>query len=162
TPGQVITIKLVAGVGGSLGFNIGAVDDGAPRGTVVSFWTNPGLGTELSPGYIENADPEPGLSGALISYWAFVTTAAPVPAGADLIRFVYTVPSVVTAPITIATLPAGAAFRSPADGAVWVVEASAVGRGLDIIEIGSVTLIPEPMTIGLLGLGGLFLRRRLA
>lgn len=27
-------------------------------------------------------------------------------------------------------------------------------------ELGSITIVPEPMTIGLLGLGGLFLRRR--
>jgi hypothetical protein len=68
--------------------------------------------------------------------------------------------------LSAATLADGSATPAPLTG-VLVDGITMTGEGgrLDLVDdalstIDSVTVIPEPMTIALLGLGGLFLRRR--
>jgi hypothetical protein len=158
-PGDVVTIVLTS-TGACNGFNFDAISDGGNGGVASDIIMGAGL-TELLPGYLENTS-----AGILIDYAAAYATGSPLGSGVALFTFSYTVSPAITAPkmITIAPLPAGTSFYSRLDDTTYTAAASTGDLGGVTTPIDGVTLsiIPEPMTLGLLGLGGLFLRRRLA
>jgi hypothetical protein len=161
--GDAVTISMVVSGGTSAGFDVGVIDDGDALGAASDLSVNPLLTTQTNPGYVENSDAKDGSIGALISFWGYVTSGTPLAAGATLASFQYTIAATQVGDVTIACAPAGS-YWSALDGAAYEFGASTAGFGSGVVPIDAVTLnvIPEPMTLGLLGLGGLFLRRRLA
>jgi hypothetical protein len=160
-PGDVVTINLVA-TGVCYGFDldaIGVTTIGGPAGTATLGTFNPAM-TISNPGYLENGN------GVLIDFVAaYVMNTAPA-AGSVLYTFRYQVPAIATYfyRATIAPLPKGATWYSVLDNMTYEVVNPPEGNvaGVSLPVEGVVIQTPEPMTLGLLGLGGLFLRRRLA
>jgi hypothetical protein len=159
--GETVTITLVA-TAVCNGFSVDALGGvgTAPAGVATLGTYNVGL-TALQPGYLENG------AGILIDFIAAAPSAGAIAAGANLYTFTYTVSSAATLgqTVVIAPLALGAEFFSTLDGVSYTVSnAPTADLGGVTTPIDGLTLnvIPEPMTLGLLGLGGLFLRRRLA
>jgi len=155
--GDIVTINLV-GSGACAGFSISAVSDGGMGGVAGALTFNPTL-TILGPGYLDNT-----AAGILFDTASAYAGGANVAAGGVLFSFTYAVSAgAVPGAIVIAPLAAGTQFVD-VYGDTYTAEASQGNIGGQMQDISGITLnvIPEPMTLGLLGLGGLFLRRRLA
>jgi len=146
-PSDIITLELVANFSaGSMGFNKlqqdSGVEGGASEPMLNSLWD----GSLLNPGQIKNTGTD--------LMWAMTAslglTSQDLPAGTVLWHFEYHIPDVPASTMIHFTFVAPSVDSGDfMDGA-----ASIVGP--------SIHVIPEPMTIALLGLGGLFLRRRMA
>jgi hypothetical protein len=156
-PGGIITIKLISTDGASGGILVDAIDDGAALGVASDLFVAP-ASSPISGGYLENTEsPMAGISGCLVSYVSYAAD-PPIAAGATLMSFHYQVSGVVT---SLGVLAAGTSFLS-SDTFTYVAGPSIVAVNGANQPIEPLIIIPEPMTLGLLGLGGLFLRRRLA
>jgi len=163
TSGGTVTIMLKA-TAACNGFNFDAIDDGDVVGAAADIVWGAGL-TQLMPGYIENGEKTGSASGVVIDYAAAYATTNAIAAGVTMFSFTYTAPTVlVPTNVTIAPLAAGVVFHSVLDNVDYTATASTGDLGGVTTPIDGVTILvtPEPMTLGLLGLGGLFLRRRLA
>lgn len=161
---QTITIALIADLGCSGAF-LGAVVEGdsAISTNTINMGgsiANPAAGTGAVVGDVAWED---NYNGALLS--VFSVTASPAIAAGDVIlSFDYTFTWNGTDPIDYWVAPL-------ADGATYVYDGGSMPAALSYanLEVGGtptdigitgVHIIPEPMTIALLGLGGLALLRR--
>jgi hypothetical protein len=159
-PGEIVTIYLVAS-GRCNGFNLATVSDFGAGGAVIGTPTfNPAF--VPFPGYIDNTPNIPGAVGLLMdSCGAYASSTGPA-AGAILFSFQYQTPVSIS---TIVIAPVAGGTIVNYDYGTFVCEPSLgdVG-GQDQLITGCVlnSGVPEPMTLGLFGLGGLFLRRRIA
>jgi hypothetical protein len=157
TTGETITIRLISD-SPCMGFSIDAVSDGDKGGLCSNLSFNSGL-TILNPGYIENAhvdywsDFGPYV---LFDYAAACATTSAIPAGATIFSFDYKADSILGA-VTIAPI-----ISEPwwpiimgASGSIYPPPGDPQG-----ITGCTITVVPEPMTVALLGFGGLLLRRR--
>jgi hypothetical protein len=167
-PGDVLTIQLKNMDEVCNGFSLYTVSDGAGGGAASTPLTmGSGLTTILA-GSISNTDPDGTHAGVLINDVSAYATTNALPSGSILFSFVYTIDSGIDSPttITLAPLASGTLFwymdgesklewnADPSVGDLKAVTTPIDGVSFDVV--------PEPMTLGLLGLGGLFLRRRLA
>jgi len=87
----------------------------------------------------------------------------PIAANTPILSFVYKVATPFSGKVTIALLDTDKIYTwDGGDGDNYAVSGSTVNLGGDgnVQFTTAITLVPEPMTIGLLGLGGLFLRRK--
>jgi hypothetical protein len=155
--GETITINLISDAG-CYGFTIDLVTDGGKGGICSDLSFNSSM-TVISAGYIENAymnEPEfyPVGMYILFSYAAAYAPISPCVAGAPVFSFKYTADSIL-GPVTITPY----AY----DGGIGPCTAL-VGSDPTPQEITgcTITVVPEPMTVALLGLGGLWLRRKMA
>jgi len=154
-PSDIITINLVADFGvGSVSLNIGA--DGGSAEAVGAL--NAKLATALAPYY--NGTLRNTLNILISDIAGGAAFGQPTPAAGEVLySFEFHVPDVppstiitindVTGPNPFGGAPMSTAVASP-DYMVYLT---------DILPV-EIHVIPEPMTIALLGLGGLFLRRR--
>jgi hypothetical protein len=166
TPGEVVTIKVIAdakcfGISSLMAAEATTVNS-ANRGTAATDWDCPALPTPgagmtiAEPGYLENS----GTNGVLFDFFSEYS-ADGVAAGTVLASFSYTIGSVLgywVAPLETGTLYydiVGDPYYADKSTASLLVEGSPTD-----VTIGGVHIIPEPVTIVLLGLGGLLLRRR--
>jgi hypothetical protein len=164
--GDVITVQLKSSdLAMTGGFNIGILTDFGANGTLSAPAISASL-TQLGSYEVLNtaANAVKGGTSALIynaaAYGALNT-------GGVAFSFSYTVPTG-SSTIVIGGLPVGQYYmysdgEAYNDGAATMANMSVAGAPTDV-AIGNLTLsvVPEPMTLGLLSLGGLFLRRRLA
>jgi len=146
TPSDIITIELVADFGvGSIGID---QVNGNPPGGMASAPALNSLFVDqpVNPGVIKNQGP------LLIQGVAGFTAlgSADIPAGQLLWSFEFHVPDL--PPSTWIEITTSGAFLAAGDF-------SDMSDGTNAVMIH---IIPEPVTIALLGLGGLFLRRRMA
>jgi hypothetical protein len=162
------TIYLIA-TGPSSGFAISAVSDGGAGGTASNLWIHPSL-TVLSGGFIDNTLASGDATGILFDTVCGYAMSSPVSAGEVLFSFEYLAPFPdpdrwETIIMTIAPLQAGTEFID-LFGDIYTADDSQGDIGGSMCSIEGMTLystwIPEPMTVALLGLGGIFLRRRIA
>jgi hypothetical protein len=156
--GETINIKLIAD-GPCYGFTIDAATDWGKGGVASNLQpAPPGLMTILVPGYIENTP-----DGILFSYVGAYATSVAAPAGTTLFSFDYTADSILGL-VTIEPVPPSDFWYSEWDDAWYVAGPSRgdVGGVLQDITGCTINVVPEPMTVALLGLGGILLRRRIA
>ena len=143
-PGEIITISVIS-TGNCTNIAIPEIISTA-GGIASNFFLNPGFNQFPQAGTMVNAGNVliTGVSGAT----PFAFPPVPVVAGTALYSFDFTLPYVdIWSPLTI----------SGAGNLSFMFDDFS-----QVTELGSVTffIIPEPITIALLGLGGLFLRRR--
>jgi len=148
-PSDNVTIAVVdtsnGVMGGIMGFAIDAIGDGAKGGTCVSqsfpAWDKTYPGTIGGDGFLDEYVSATQLSSTPLS-------------GTTVFTFVYHVPTLPTSSyITVASFDDG--------GNNWFApDVIYVGGRWDGTISTVLHVTPEPMTIGLLGIGGLFLRRR--
>jgi hypothetical protein len=175
-PGQVVTIQLVSTVDQMAGgFSFGILSDNGANGSVSGLtYATGAAGTQtftvVSGGEVLNTAAGVGAtSGAGTSalIYALTLQANALINPGVLASFSYTVPATAHGQINLGVLAAGAIYMY-SDGDSYAADASyanmKVGGAPTDVAIDGVTLnvVPEPMTLGLLSLGGLFLRRRLA
>ena len=147
-PSDVITINLITTAGELVnGLDIGAITDGGKGGLASAPLTlNSNFNTINDPGVLVNA-------GGILVKWITGNAGIGVFATGTLYSFQYHVPNL------------------PASTFITIQDYSADPYWLPIVTYGGVDheghlgavvlhITPEPMTMGLLGLGGLFLRRR--
>ncbi len=165
TPGETVTIKVIAdakcfGIAEMMAVEATAVDS-ANRATAATDMDGsapvlPAIGAGMTlaeAGYLENS----GTNGVLFDWFAEYSTDG-VAAGIVLASFNYTIgPNL---GYWVAPLVTGTSYLD-IGGAQYAAGLSAANLvGNAETPIGGVHIIPEPVTIVLLGLGGLFLRRR--
>jgi len=156
--GDAVTISLTTAANFN-GYGIDAIFDGGAGGAASDVWSGGAGLTYTLPGYQENSPT------CLVSYVAAYASTNALPADVLVFSFSYTVAATaLPGTITLSALPAGSNFYSNVDAAWYTAEAPYCNLlGVtNSIDSASFQVIPEPMTLGLLGLGGLFLRRRLA
>jgi hypothetical protein len=161
-PGDSVTVSLLT-CEGFYSYVVDAIGDGGKGGTASNLWVSsePPIIVAHWPGWVENT------STCLVSFMDGLTPGDALPAGIDVFHFTYHVSPIVAVgeSITIAPLAVGVDFWSEMDQ-MWfpVVDAPQVVSTLypDGLDIGGVTLtvVPEPMTVVLVGAGGLLLRRK--
>jgi len=163
-PGDNLTLDLVETGDNVVSIVIDTIGDGDPTGAVFTSSTvHAGFNVIAVPG-MSTGVPVPVFDAFLTGYayppsglplddWAWIdvlSTLAPPPAGIVL-SLGYTAGGIGTYNIV------GSIYGPPLGGAAVVNEQ--VG-GASALPGLTITVIPEPMTMVLLGLGGLFLRRR--
>ena len=160
--GNTVKINLIAD-GPASGISISGVSDGTAGGSVANFTLGAGL-TAIDAGNLDNFT----KSGTGYLFDTISASAAPaVNANSVLFSFNYVINSSwngVT-DIVIAPLAAGATFWYGAGAEdSFSAEASTVNIATVNTLISGVTIpgqvIPEPITVALLGLGGLFVARK--
>ena len=168
TAGETVTIKIIAdskcfGIDSLMAVEATAVDS-ANRATAATDMDGSapalptiGVGMTLAEaGYLENS----GSNGVLFDYFSEYSVDG-VAAGIVLASFSYTIGPVPN--YWVAPLVTGTPYYDIV-GDLYAAGVSAasldVGGAPTLVPIGGVHIIPEPVTIVLLGLGGLFLRRR--
>jgi len=159
---ETITLNLVvpaSPAGGSSGFGIGAIDDGDATGSLGSFAFHANV-SQVDTGFIQNTEASGGISGCLLSYASAYATTNNIAAGQVIFSMVYTAGSSVGSGVTFAVVPYNDWYHET--GGDYQAPLSYIYVGGVSNDIDPLVLTPEPMTLGLLGLGGLFLRRRLA
>jgi hypothetical protein len=146
--GETINIKLIAD-GLCYGFVIGAVNDGNKGGMVSNLSFGTGM-TVIDGGYIDNT---PDMLFDTVAAFADPAVAA----GNVLFSFNYTADSIL-GQVTIAPIPwvPGDPIIIQSTGSIYPPPGDTQG-----IAGCTITVVPEPVTVALLGLGGLFLRRRI-
>jgi|GEM_PF-4652513 len=157
SPGDTVTVELIADTACS-GWSISAV----ASSIVMADFANLAAGAGFTVG--DGPFEEFGLSGLVPAgllfdtYNAYHGTAAAI--GAVLLSFDVQVPTDWNgSAITIAPLAEGASFDVAGYGPYTAEESYGTMNAVNV-EIGGVTLTPEPITLTLLGLGGLALIRR--
>ena len=165
-PGDVLTLDLVETGDNVVSMVIDWITDGDPTGGLfTSSAVDPGFNVIAVPG-MSTGVPVPVFDAFLTGYayppsglplddWAWVdvlSTLAPPPTGPGMLTLGYTA-SMTPGVYNIA----GGVYGPPLGGANVVNEQ--VGGGTPLPGL-AITVVPEPMTMVLLGLGGLFLRRR--
>jgi hypothetical protein len=163
SPGQTVTINLVSTDRACNGYSFGAaaevdawgnqIDKG---GQVLSL--TPGVGVTVGyPGDIDN------YRGALFSNQSGYCVSYPVPANTPIFSFTYKISDSWDGTlITIEALPGGKRYTFD-DGFSYVVDDSLIylsGIANPVPFTGKLVLVPEPITLGMLGLGGLYLRKK--
>jgi hypothetical protein len=170
-PGNIVKIDLKSTEAMTGGFMIGVLSDFGAGGSISNYTLppsgNPGF-TMLSSGELLNtpANTSKEATSALL-YGLAAYANSIIPAGTVLMSFDYVVPMGPFYSINIGVLPAGTMYMY-SDGEAYPADASMAnvmvgGVPTDVpIEGLQLVVVPEPMTFGLLSLGGLFLRRRIA
>lgn len=150
-PGDAIVMTLTLTDGGSTDLSIGYFSDGDDDGEMTDCWLTPGYSGINIPGYPDDLIRPFGF---IWPYdkgdWIYIVGAigGTTPISGDLLKLWYTVPDPFDGEVTIQALRGefGTGDFVTVDG--WQV------------AVPDIFLIPEPMTIVLLGLGGLILRKR--
>ena len=153
----VLSLASVASAGQSLG---GATEVDITGTAIVTLISDDGTGGNTN--YIDDSD------GAASSLGAVTGVAATAAAGGNAtvtLKNGYAYLVVGADSETPNTLESGVRFNLTVSGAGHVkddvITVTLYGPGwVNVLDTQSVTVVPEPMTIALLGLGGLFLRRR--
>lgn len=157
TPGETIAITVVADYAvTSAAFTVGAEGGSA---------ASPTLNAALQTGLYNDGTVRNGVGNGCCGMILFdrvsgqVNLGTTVAAGADIHTFTYTAPMAM-GKYDIVSVTGGPAFVPPPPP--YSVSIQGVGGSPNLNSIDAVTIdvVPEPMTIALLGLGGLFLRRR--
>jgi hypothetical protein len=152
--GETINIKLIAD-GACYGYSIDAATDWGKGGTASNLQIAP-IFTIASPGYIENSE------GILFSAVGAYASTSPAAVGTTLFSFNYTADSILGL-VTIEPAPAGEPYHTLQDPGTWYTAGAStgdVGGVTQLITGCTITVVPEPMTLALLSLGGLWLRKR--
>ncbi len=151
-PGDVITVDLVttSGTPGVTGFAIDAITDGALGGVASGPLTlNSGFNTYQKPGTVWNT------GGVEVVAIAGASSGANV--SGTLWSFQYHVPDVPESTmITIKIFEDDQDYLAPS----YTLSGGTHYEGTDFFTPLVLHVVPEPMTMALLGLGGLLLRRR--
>jgi len=149
--GDTIHIEILApGVGCQ--FYVDAIRDDAGNSATISGSV---AGLAWSSSSSGHSSETPGTT--LWDYaYGYLPVGSTFASGTLLMTYTYTIPNVVQDTITIsAWIDEGNGYNPPK----WQDSGLNYINGLDSVELN---LVPEPMTIALLGLGGLFLRRKLS
>lgn len=148
-PGGIITIEIVAwydtGMGGTDTTGTISMDYvKATSGEVISTWLNPGFDDMHYPGTLINSG-----GNAVSGVWGSVAFGSPdIAEGAVLWSMQFRIPDVPLS--TIIEISTENFWAAPTDVMDFALETNVL----------TLHFIPEPITVALLGLGGLFLRRR--
>jgi hypothetical protein len=148
-PSDTITIEIVAsydtGMGGTDTTGSMSMDSiSATAGEAISTWINAGFNDIANPGLVVNTGgmAVQGIAGT-------ITTSAPdIAAGEVLWSMEFHIPDLPGS--TIIDISTVNFFSAPSDFTDMATETNVL----------SLHIVPEPITMALLGLGGLFLRRR--
>jgi len=156
-PGDTVTIQLKADTDCS-GWSFHAVASSIVMSSFGSLTAGAGATVSAGP-YIDYGNSGILPAGLLFdTYDAYYSTAAS--SGTVLMSFQVTIPTNWNgSAITIAPLAAGETFKD-LYGSTYTAVASYGNLAATNVNIGGVTLTPEPITLTLLGLGGLALVRR--
>ena len=164
TAGETVTIDVVADAK-SFGVELMTVEGNAAVATAVvdmdgAAGSTPSLGAGMlliNAGYLDNYD------GVLFDYFSEYSTAG-VAAGVVLASFEYTLDTLWDGtPYWVSPLVTGTSYEYASgsfDTAALSYASLDVGGTPTSIGITGVRIVPEPMTIALLGLGSLFLLKR--
>jgi hypothetical protein len=167
-PGQVVVIELRAAEVMGGGFALGLLSDNGANGSMGAYTIS-----QLATGFTVDAAgevlnlPATGAGTSTLLYGFSASVRANQAANTVLFSFPYTVPMTAVGTINIGALATGTMYMY-SDGLAYGADPSManimIGGAPTDVQIGGLVLnvIPEPMTLGLLGLGGLFLRRRVA
>ena len=155
TPGSTVTIEFIAESMLAANFNVGAVTV-SPNITVFQGEFNPKYTENVSVGELKD-----GTVNNIVLFGLSASTEDPPAAGEWLYRFDIILPSDLsnTNPVVINDWAGANPFGGTPFPVATVIDAGATGSG-SVSDVGSLTITPEPMTIVLLGLGGLVLLRK--